>query len=728
MSRKSREEYKSGSIRIALVGNPNSGKTAIFNLLTLLNHKVSNYPGITIERKTGIFKLSDGKKAIIADLPGTYSITPESLDEKIVAEEVMGWVHGKEKPDIIISVVDASNLSRNLYLTTQLLDLNIPVIVALNMMDRVKSEGKEINSDKLRDIMGVAAVVPMSAKEKWGVSLLRQSIEKVANSANISEKKQTILSLKPETGVRVSLAPVVSFLKSEFGYSDRLAMAQALRIITRKSAINLYESVLKDTGDCDRIMEELTRLREKAIGDLKNHNIPHRILEATLRFKMVDSAMDALELDSKTDVWKVSRSEKADKILTHKWFGPLIFVAILYFIFNSVFTWSVYPMDWISNGVSWISNQVLQWMAPGIFRDLLVNGVIAGVGAVLVFLPQILVIVFFLTLLEDSGYMARVAFMLDRVMTWSGLHGRSVLPLMSGYACAIPGVMATRTIDSWKERLITILILPLISCSARLPVYTLLIGSFIPREYLFGMISVQGLVLVFMYFLGTATAFVMALLFSKFIPVKGKSTFVMELPPYRIPMMTSVANEVYLRGKQFIRNAGQIILAISIILWGLATFPLDQNDSAGGNTGAGIDNSYAGRIGKVIEPVIEPLGFDWKIGIGLVTSFAAREVMVSTLATLYNVENTDGGVIRLSESLRNDTDPATGKKRYGILFALSLMVYYVYAAQCMATFAIVRTETNSWKWPFLMIGYMTALAYLMSLAVYQGGLLLGFGG
>jgi ferrous iron transport protein B len=350
-----------------------------------------------------------------------------------------------------------------------------------------------------------------------------------------------------------------------------------------------------------------------------------------------------------------------------------------------------------------------------------VEGGIGGVGAVLVFLPQIIFLVLFMALLEDSGYMARIAFMLDKGMSKMGLHGRSVLPLMTGYACAIPGIMATRTIDSWKERLVTMLILPLMSCSARLPVYALMIGAFIPSVKLFGFLDAQGLTMVLMYFLGTVTALVLGLIFSRWINVKGQSTFIMELPPYRVPLMRSIFRQVFLRVKQFVTDAGKIILVISVVLWALASFPKSKD------VPQNIQSSYAGKIGKTMEPLIRPLGFDWKIGISLLTSFAAREVMVSTLATIYNVESDDGEIVKLTDALRQTKNHDTGNPEYSILTGISIMVFFVFAAQCMATFAVVKRETQTWKWPLFMIFYMTGLAYLMSLIVYQGGLFLGFG-
>ena len=702
---------------IALMGNPNSGKTAIFNLLTGLNQKVSNYPGITVEQRIGSAQLPDGLKTDILDFPGTYSLTPESMDEKIVARQVMKWMQGKEKPQAIISVVDADNLSRNLYLTTQLLDLDIPVIVALNMMDRVKRGNRDIDSSILCEMLGADAVIPMSALEKWGVTELQNAVAHILTNDTKLNPNRLQLQISPK--IENHLLPVTEFLKDNFGYENQLARVQALRLITRNSALDLYK---EKNGFTAARFETLERIRREVADKMETAGLKHRILEASLRYQMLDSHLKDNNLAEVEEIKKVSRSERADEILTHKWLGPLIFIAILYGIFQSIFTMATVPMDWINTGVGYIGNYFAQTLPGGVLRDLLVEGVIAGVGAIIIFLPQILVLMFFMTLLEDTGYMARVAFMMDRLMNKIGLHGKSVLPLMSGYACAIPGIMATRTIDNWKERLVTILILPLISCSARLPVYTLMIGAFIPEKKVMGIFNLQGVTMVMMYFLGTVTALAIAAFISRFIKEKGISSFVMELPPYRIPLAKSVFRQLVIRGKLFIVNAGKIIMAISIVLWFLASFPKSEADASS----LPIQESYAGKIGQAIEPVIAPLGFDWKIGVGLITSFAAREVMVSTLATLYNVEEEGEYVVGITEALKNDVNPVTGLPRYTPLVALSIMVFYVYAAQCMATFAIVRNETNTWKWPLIMILYMTGLAYAGSLIVYQGGLMLGF--
>lgn len=704
----------------ALVGNPNCGKTAIFNLLTGLNQKVSNYPGVTVEKKIGNVKAGVKSPFELLDLPGTYSLTPESFDERIVSEQILDWIHGVNPPAVIVSVIDASNLSRNLYLTSQLLDLGLPVVVAMNMMDRVDGKRKSINLVKLGKKLGTRAIVPLSAKEGWGINELKTAIVSGFKGENKSKDFPLIL----DGGVESALNPLVDFLRQNLGYKKRLALAQALRLATRKSALEAYSRIKKSWTEPVHLFNSLTEIRNQAVEAIENKGISHRILEATLRYQFIDGILEEINGRQDFRLNHRSRSEKADRILTHRIVGPLIFVSILYFIFQAIFTWAALPMDWISGGVSWLSTQIIFYLPAGMLRDILVEGVMGGAGAIIIFLPQILILVFFLTLLEDSGYMARVAFMLDRMMRAVGLHGRSVLPLMSGYACAIPGIMATRTIDSWKERLITILILPLMSCSARLPIYALMIGTFIPAVTIWGIFKLQGLTLVFMYFLGTFTALILAKIFSRFIKSKGTSSFVMELPPYHIPLFRSVLRQVYVRGKLFVMNAGKIIMAISILLWFLASYPKIDETSVYENP---IHHSYAGKIGHALEPFIKPLGFDWKIGIGLLTSFAAREVVVSTLATIYNVEDTENEVINLSTALKNDRDPVTGLPVYTALTALSLMVFYVFAAQCMATFAIVRNETNSWRWPIFMIFYMTSLAWIAAFAVYQGGLMLGVG-
>ena len=682
---------------VALVGNPNCGKTAIFNLLTGLNQKVSNYPGITVEKKEGTVYAQGDKTFNLLDLPGTYSLSAESFDEQIVSDQVLSWAKGENPPAVIVSVVDASNLSRNLYLTTQLLDLDIPMIVVLNMMDQLK-DSSQIEIQKLKKELGVSAVVPISAKMNWGLDALKSAIQKsLVNLAQTNHQSQWI---------NQDISDQIKLLIEPHFSSSKFAAAHALRRISRNESLNGEDSHI------EAIRNSILEL---------GYNTD--TLEATLRYKWIDGILPFVQPKIRTKIQKETRSERWDKILTHPLMGPAIFMAILYFIFQSIFTWASTPMDWIQAGIDNISIFVLSNMSPGMLRDILVEGIIGGVGAIVIFLPQILILSFFLTVLEDTGYMARVAFMLDKSMTKMGLHGKSILPLMSAYACAIPGIMSTRTIDSWKERLVTILILPLMSCSARLPVYTLLISAFIPPITVGGYFNLQGLTLVVMYFLGTVTALILAKIFSRFIKEKSSSSFVMELPPYRVPITRSVIRQVFIRGKLFLVNAGKIIMAISILLWFLASFPKVDSSLTDVNP---IHHSYAGKIGHAMEPVIRPLGFDWKIGIGLLTSFAAREVMVSTMATIYNVEDRGDETVNLREAMRNDVDEKTGVPVYTPLIALALMVFYVFAAQCMATFAIVRQETNSWKWPLFMIAYLTILAYAGAFIVYRGGLLLGY--
>ncbi|HIA85241.1 MAG TPA: ferrous iron transport protein B [Candidatus Marinimicrobia bacterium] len=682
---------------VALVGNPNCGKTAIFNLLTGLHQKVSNYPGITVEKKEGTVYAQGDKTFNLLDLPGTYSLSAESFDEQIVSDQVLSWAKGENPPAVIVSVVDASNLSRNLYLTTQLLDLDIPTIVVLNMMDQLK-DSSQIEIQKLKKELGVSAVVPISAKMNWGLDALKSAIQKsLVNLAQTNHQSQWI---------NQDISHQIKLLIEPHFSSSKFAAAHALRRISRNESLN------GENSNIEAIRNSILEL---------GYNTD--TLEATLRYKWIDGILPFVQPKIRTKIQKETRSERWDKILTHPWMGPAIFMAILYFIFQSIFTWASIPMDWIQAGIDNIAIFVLSNMSPGMLRDILVEGIIGGVGAIVIFLPQILILSFFLTVLEDTGYMARVAFMLDKSMTKMGLHGKSILPLMSAYACAIPGIMSTRTIDSWKERLVTILILPLMSCSARLPVYTLLISAFIPPITVGGYFNLQGLTLVVMYFLGTVTALILAKIFSRFIKEKSSSSFVMELPPYRVPITRSVIRQVFIRGKLFLVNAGKIIMAISILLWFLASYPKVDSSLTDVNP---IHHSYAGKIGHAMEPVIRPLGFDWKIGIGLLTSFAAREVMVSTMATIYNVEDRGDETVNLREAMRNDVDEKTGVPVYTPLIALALMVFYVFAAQCMATFAIVRQETNSWKWPLFMIAYLTILAYAGAFIVYRGGLLLGY--
>ncbi|SVA75273.1 uncharacterized protein METZ01_LOCUS128127, partial [marine metagenome] len=523
---------------IALIGNPNSGKTALFNALTGLNHKVSNYPGVTVERKIGKAKIN-GVVVNILDLPGTYSLIPESQDEAIVVAEVNQWMKMVKQPICIISVVDSTNLNRNLYLTSQLLDLGIPVLVALNMTDLARKKSLNIDAGQLQKKLGCTGVVPIAARLEEGIDDLMNVIKTILDKKHPSENHHMIPLPEP---IRDALQPISNWFEKQKHFHSRMAQAQALRAVSSNN-----NRQFKEDG--------LLILIETARRTVDNLGFPHSTLEATVRYHWLDQIVPPTIINIKTN----TRSERIDNILTHPVFGPFIFVGLLAFIFQSVFTWATIPMNWINNGISVFGDGVSKMIPAGIVRDLTIEGIIGGAGAILVFLPQILILIFFLALLEDSGYMVRLAFMLDKAMTMVGLHGRSVLPLMIGYACAIPGIMSTRTINSWRERLVTILVTPLMSCSARLPVYALMIGAFVPEKQVWGFFGLKGLIMILMYFLGTITALVLSFFFSRWIKAEHSRSFIMEMPPYRLPMMKSILRQVYTRGKVFVTDAGKII-------------------------------------------------------------------------------------------------------------------------------------------------------------------------
>ncbi|MEZ4748714.1 MAG: ferrous iron transport protein B [Calditrichia bacterium] len=704
------QSYSIKKFRVALVGNPNTGKTSVFNALTGLRQKVGNYPGVTVEKKSGMLISPGGAKVEVIDLPGLYSLNPQSLDEEIAVETL----YSDDAIDLIVVVADASNLNRNLYLVSQLLELNKPTLLALNMVDVAKAHGIEINIDELAASLAVT-VIPVIGSKGEGIPELRRTIFDILESTD--SKKVSPPQWLKDPALETFYQPFIG------------EIAENTELTNLEARLRLQ-----------RIFREVKTFRENAAssnGKLSTADYPKlnsviydkydewQQLEAKVRYRWVDSICD--KIICRLDEEKRSFSDKIDQVLTHHIAGPIVFLLLFSVVFQSIFTWAEAPMDAIETGVGWLGELVANLLPAGALQSLIVDGAIGGVGSILVFLPQILFLFFFLSLLEDSGYMTRVAFMMDRFMRGAGLSGRSIIPLLSSFACAIPGIMATRTIRNWQERLITIMIAPLMSCSARLPVYTLMIGAFIPNQRIAGVFSLAGFTLLAMYLLGVVAAIVAALVFKKFL-IRGRSpaSFMMELPPYRLPSLRWTLLQMWERAKIFVTDAGKIILAMSLVLWFLSSYP---KTDAGTEATAGeqIRQSYAGQIGQIIEPVIEPLGFDWKLGIGLITSFAAREVLVSTLATIYNVESGDENSLSLRDALRNETDPVTGKPRYTPLVAISLMVFFVLACQCMSTVAIVKRETNSWRWPIIMIVYMTALAYIGSLVVYQGGLLLGLG-
>ncbi len=727
---------------VLLVGNPNTGKTSVFNSLTGMRQKTGNYPGVTVEKKTGTLTGPDGRTLRLHDLPGMYSLTPKSLDESIAREVLIGEVDEDLDVQLIVVVADASNLNRNLYLVTQLIDLGIPVAVAMNMMDNAISSGVHIDLDALSEQLQVP-IVPVIASRRQGIDeLSRMMFELVGSDPQETGTPAESATEAPWRGSASStvsfadrfprrrllgglldeaLSPAAAWFDKNTRLNEVAQVSEALRVTSSDQALKTW----MDGHHEQACKDELKHIVEQTRDQLDQMQVPWRMLETILRYDQIDELYSkVVREEQSTDS---SLSVRLDRVFTHRIAGPVIVLAVFALVFQSIFSWAEMPMNLIEDGIGALGAFVYQLLPEGLVRNLLVDGVIAGVGAVLVFLPQILFLFFFLALLEDSGYMARVAFLMDRFMKSMGLSGHSVMPLLSSFACAIPGIMATRTIKNWKDRLITIMIAPLMSCSARLPVYILLIGAFFPSMTLLGVFTLQGLMLFSMYLLGIVVAIAAALVFKRFFMKDAVPTsFVMELPPYRRPSLKWVFLQMIERAKVFVTDAGQIILAISVVLWFLASYPQpDDYDSM--SSRSRIQQSYAGQLGQLIEPAIEPLGFDWKVGIGLITSFVAREVLVSTMATIYNVEEADETSVDLRTALQSEVDPESGARVYTPLVAVSLMVFFALACQCMATVAIVKRETNGWKWPIVMVLYMTALAYAGSLVVYQGGLLLGYG-
>ena len=727
---------------VLLVGNPNTGKTSVFNSLTGLRQKTGNYPGVTVEKKTGIVTGPNGGTLRLHDMPGMYSLTPKSLDESIAREVLIGEADEELDIRLIVVVADASNLNRNLYLVTQLIDLGIPVAVVMNMMDNAISSGVHIDLDALSEQLQVP-VVPVIASRQQGIDALRQmmfdAVDSEAQSTGSSADAATGSSGSSSSSATVSfaerfprrrvlgglldeaLSPAAAWFGEHTNLNEVAQTSEALRVTSSDQALKTWmeghhEQTCKD---------DLKHVVEKTRGQLDEMQVPWRMLETILRYDQIDELYSKVVREERNA--GASLSVRLDRVFTHRVAGPVIVLAVFALVFQSIFSWAETPMNAIEDGVGALGALVYQLLPEGLLRNLLVDGVIAGVGAVLVFLPQILFLFFFLALLEDTGYMARVAFLMDRFMKSMGLSGHSVMPLLSSFACAIPGIMATRTISNWKDRLITIMIAPLMSCSARLPVYILLIGAFFPSMTILGVFTLQGLMLFSMYLLGIAVAIGAALVFKRlFMKDAVPTSFVMELPPYRRPSLRWVFLQMIERARVFVTDAGQIILAISVVLWFLASYP-QPDDYDAMSSRSRIQQSYAGQLGQLIEPAIEPLGFDWKVGIGLITSFVAREVLVSTMATIYNVEEADETSVDLRTALQGEMDPETGERVYTPLVAVALMVFFALACQCMATVAIVKRETNSWRWPIVMVLYMTALAYVGSFVVYQGGLLLGYG-
>lgn len=694
---------------IALVGNPNTGKSTIFNALTGLRQKIANYPGITVERKIGT-SIIGGVLHQVVDLPGAYSLNYKKLDERIAYETLIGSYQHESTPDLVLAIVDASNLDRNLFLVTQIMDLEIPVVVVLNMMDVAEQKGIKLNPTLISERLGIP-VIPISAKKKEDIEELKKVLSEMDTPST------TALNWLDSFHLRQALGTMKTEWIDPFtDIPERAKNTEALRLISEGSFEGAFYSFEED--------EKGKEVIQKARAILEQTGENPMAAEVLQRYDFIDqTTKDAI---NEGDSNERSLTDRIDSVVTHRVFGPIIFASILMLMFQAIFSWATPFMDFIDLVFIESGNWVANVLPDGMLNDLLVEGVIAGLGGVVIFLPQIVFLFLFIYILEGTGYMARAAFVMDGFMTKVGLHGRSVVPLMSGFACAIPGIMAARTIENWRDRIITIMVLPFMACSARLPVYALLIAAFIPPTTVLGIFTYQGLTFFGLYIFGIVMALLAAAVMKRFFPSGQQTPFIMELPEYRLPKWDVVLKNVADRGWVFVKEAGKIIVAISIVLWFLASFPgVDEAEySSNAYEGETIESyqlrhSFAGKFGQIIEPTIEPLGFDWKIGIGLITSFAAREVMVGTLNTIYSIEGDDEDIVTLKQKLIEDVDPETGESVYSLATALSLMIFFALAMQCMSTIAIVRRETNSWKWPTAMFFYMSALAYICSLVTFQ---------
>ncbi len=695
-------------IRVALVGNPNTGKSTLFNLLTGLNQKVGNFPGVTVDKKTGYCNLPDGRRAEIIDLPGTYSLYPKSRDESIVFS-VLADKGNQQAPDLVVVILDASNLKRNLLLYTQVADLKIPVVVALNMMDVAKKDGISINVNSLATKLGVP-IVPISARRNEGIDELKKNIS-YANKFALQQDSIDVKAIAPQ---------LVDAIGEEMQIDNPY---YALQLAHQHEHLTFLSA-----SDNDRI-EQLEQ----------THNFHSQKAQATETIARYNYINDLLydTVKVKEAAHEENTSNRIDRILTHRVFGFLIFFGILLFIFQAIFAWSAYPMDLIEKLFVWMQTGVHQMLPAGPLTDLLADGVIAGLSGVLVFIPQIAILFAFIAILEDTGYMARVTFMMDKVMRKVGLNGKSVVPLIGGFACAVPSIMSTRTIENWKDRMITIMVTPLISCSARLPVYTLLIALVVPSRNVWWIFNLQGLALTGMYLLSMVSAVVVAWVMKHILKARERGYFIMELPVYRMPRWNNVLLTMFDRAKTFVLEAGKVIIAVSVILWVLSSYgpgdtfkqiekkyeqpqygqKMKPTEIEHAIASEKLESSYAGHLGHVIEPVIKSLGFDWKIGIALITSFAAREVFVGTMATIYSVDNADE-IQSVKAKMGNARNPETGQPTFTLAVAFSLMMFYAFAMQCASTVAIVYRETKDWRWPAVQFLYMTVLAYGASFITY----------
>lgn len=699
-------------INIVLVGNPNSGKSSLFNCLTGLNQKVGNFPGVTVDKKTGQSKISETLSSTIIDLPGTYSLYPKRSDEWVAYKVLLNEDAGV-KADVIVLVADASNLKRNLLFCSQIIDLKKPVVVALTMMDIAKKNNLQIDVLGLERELGIL-IVPVNPRKNKGITELKKAIQQVTENPGKIPERDFIDSF--------SFAPkAIEKIKQLFPGTSNY---HAIHYLTNHESFSLPAS----TQDTIEAIE-----KENNFNPSKTQ--AEEILQRYGRIKVI-MQQTVVEADP---LQKTLITQKLDDILLHRTWGYLILFGVLFILFQSIFLLAQFPMD----GIEWTFAKAGGWLSgvlpSGWFSDLFVNGILAGLSGILVFVPQIMILFGLITLLEDTGYMARISFLTDRVMRKAGLNGKSVMPMISGLACAVPAIMSTRGIENKKERLLTIMCTPLMSCSARLPVYTVLIALIIPNKMYLGFISLQGLVMLLMYLLGTVMALVSAFVMKFFIRSNEKSFFILELPIYREPRWKNIFYTMVEKAKVFVLQAGKVIMIISLLLWALSSYGPSKKMSSVSDKYAALEktqpakadeygklkktelleNSYAGILGRTIEPVIKPLGYDWKIGIALITSFAAREVFVGTMATLYSVgEGKDQDNATLRQKMNAALKP-DGTKVYTLATGLSLLIFYALAMQCMSTLAIVKRETRTWKWPLIMLSYMTGMAYIFSFAAYH---------
>lgn len=692
-------------INVALIGNPNTGKTSVFNALTGLNQKVGNYPGITVEKKEGICKLPRGVKAHIIDLPGTYSLNASSLDENVVIELLLNK-NDKDFPDIAVVVSDVENLKRNLLLFTQIKDLEIPTLLVINMADRMNYKGISLNIDYLEEHLQTKIAL-ISTRKNTGIDDLKNLI------TNYKE---------------VSVTPCLNAYEIDKEYFGNLQKAFPNQLLYK-----LWLVITQDVnfGKTDRKdFDAVADFKTKSKGDLKR-------LQQKETIKRYQFINNILKVGQTIDASKAKDLRtRLDRVLTHKVWGYVIFAIILLTIFQAIYDWAELPMDFIDSVFASLSEWTKNVLPVGAFTNLLAEGIIPGLSGIVIFIPQIAFLFLFIAVLEESGYMSRVVFLMDRIMRRFGLSGKSVVPLISGTACAIPAIMATRNIESWKERLITILVTPFTTCSARLPVYLIIISLVIPQGRFFGL-SYQALTLMLLYLIGFGTAVFSAYLLNKILKIKSKTFFVIEMPNYKLPLIKNVALTVVEKTKSFVFGAGKIILAISIVLWFLASYGpgkdfndaeniikteyatenLTEEDLQSKIASHKLEHSFIGITGRAIEPAIRPLGYDWKIGIAIVSSFAAREVFVGTLATIYSVGNDDEDTIK--NRMAAELNPILGGPLFTFASGISLLLFYAFAMQCMSTLAIVKRETNSWKWPILQLVIMTAFAYIVALIAFQ---------